>query len=237
MRAKTVFGLLVLMILAASFFVPAIDAEEFTDGRSANRWRVYEYQHRPRLHRTRPYFAPDFTPPGIAIDFLETPDTAFLVTSHNFYDGDLLGDLTGKSLVSFVEAIVTPGTVFTYFGEPDGCSRPANVSYYFETDTSGRFEETDYWWTGGVDLDNLRTGGLIYVAPGGSFPAAWRDANGHPGDFDAAHEEAFNVAARDVRKIGLSFNGGCSRGNGVGIVPGTGSGSFLLGGFFASPNP
>ena len=237
MRTKTLLGLFVLMILAATFFVPATNAEDFTDRRSANRWKLYEYHHRPRFHGSHPYFAPHFSPPGIAFDFLDTPDTAFLVTSHPYYDGDLLGDLTGKTLVSYIEVNVTPGTVFTYFGEPDGCVRPANVSYYFETDTSGRFEETDYWWTSGVDLNHIRTTGTVFVAPGGSYPHAWRDDKGHPGDFDAAHEVAFNAAARDARRIGMSFNGGCSRGNGVGIVPGTGSGSFTLGGFSATPDP
>lgn len=238
MRAKTIFGLLVLMILAATYFGPATEAEDFTDRRSANRWKLYEYHIRPRLRGSHPDFVPHLTPPGIAFDFLETPDTAFLVTTHHHYDGDLLGDLTGKTLAALIDVEVTPGTQFTYFGAPHGCSEPADLRYYFETDTSGRFEETDYWWSlGAPDLEFLSLGQILFVAPGGSYPGAWLDDKGHPGDFDIAHELAFNAAARDVRKIGFSFGGGCSRGNGVGIVPGTGSGYFTLGGFDAVVDP
>ncbi|HEX6189623.1 MAG TPA: hypothetical protein VFZ40_16205 [Pyrinomonadaceae bacterium] len=230
MRAKKLFGPLVLMIFAAAYFVPATDAEDFADRGSVKRWKVYDYTHRPHLRGRHPYF---LAPESIAFDFLLKPNTAFLVTSHPHYDGELLGDMTGRNLVAFLDVSVTPGTEFMYFGEPDGCPEPADVRYYFETDTSGKFEETDYWWSpGGVDLDSLTgPGGLLYIS--GFFASGWEDYFGHPATLDAAHEEAFQRAVQDVRSIGLSFGGGCSRGNGVGIVPGTGSGYFILGHFEA----
>ena len=228
MRAKTIFGLIVLVILAATYFVPGTGADDFADRRSAKLWKVYDYTHRPHLRGRHPYFR---EPDAIAFDFLLKPNTAFLVTSHPHYDGELLGDMTGRNLVAQIGVSDTPGTEFEYFGEPDGCPEPANVRYYFETDTSGKFEETDYWWTigGGVDLDSLGT--ILYV--GHFLAAGWEDFYGHPATLDAAHEEAFQRAVKDVRSIGLSFGGGCSRGNGVGIVPGTGNGSFILGHFEA----
>lgn len=236
MRTRRVIGLLVMIFAIACLLAPATGAEDFTDHRSLHRWKVFEYSHhRPHLHTRHPRFAVEG---GLAVDFLETPDTAYLLTSHSYYDGDLLGDMTGKVLTAFIDVNVEPETKFTYYGEPDGCPEPANVRYYFETNTSGRFEETDYWWsTLSPDLDDLRgPGGLLIVFPM-SFPSAWVDHKGHPGDFDAAHEEAFKAAVQDVRAIGLSFGGGCGLGNGVGIVPGGGGGYFRLGGFFAAIPP
>jgi len=189
-----------------------------------------DYSRRPRLHTYHPLFLGL----GIAFDFLETPDTAFLLTGHPAYDGDLLGDLTDRILIVNIDVTVTPGTEFTYYGEPDGCSEPADVRYYFETNTSGAFEETDYWWSlGSPELDFLNGPGAVLFIQPMSAPQFWVDAEGHPGNIDAAHELAFNAAVRDVRTIGLSFGGGCQYGNGVGIQPGTGSGYFKLNAFVA----
>jgi len=65
-----------------------------------------------------------------------------------------------------------------------------------------------------------------------SAPSLWFDSEGHPG---SDHAAAFTAAVANVRRIGLTFGGGCSYQNGVGIVPGTGSGYFRLAGFVATP--
>jgi hypothetical protein len=46
---------------------------------------------------------------------------------------------------------------------------------------------------------------------------------------------AFQQAVKDVQMIGVSFGGGCFFENGVGIQPGTGSGSFRLMDFSVTP--
>ena len=228
MTSKKLMGVLAgLFFAVACLWVPVNRAEDFSDVTGPVKWKVYEY-HRGRLRATRlPYRVTE----GIAFDFLETPVTASLVTPHHSYEGDLLGDLSGKILQAVVEIEVTPGTEFTYSGDPDACGDPANVRFYFETDTSGRFEETDYWWSNlHPRLDTL-TDQLIMIFPM-SFPSLWSDDKGHLGSTDPAHEAAFADAVRNVRRIGLSFGGGCSHGNGVGIRPGTGSGYFNLKGFY-----
>ncbi|MGZ8845154.1 MAG: hypothetical protein ACXW3C_01685 [Pyrinomonadaceae bacterium] len=167
--------------------------------------------------------------------FLETPDTAFLLTSHHSYEGDLLGDMTGKIIQAVVKIEASPTAEFTYYGEPDACGEPASVRFCFETDTREKFRETDYWWsTVSPELQSLNGHNLIIIFPM-SFPSGWSDYNGHFASSDPAHEAAFAVVVGNVKKIGLSFGGGCFFANGVGIRPGTGSGFFNLKAFIATP--
>jgi hypothetical protein len=58
-------------------------------------------------------------------------------------------------------------------------------------------------------------------------PQNWSDFYGHFGN-DPAYADAFDAAVRNVEFVGLSFGGGCFFQNGVGIEPGTGSGTFRL---------
>jgi hypothetical protein len=224
--AVTVGCVLVLGLAAA------VRAEDFDNPKpGAVKWKVYDYN---RI-QTHPARVPSKIPLGIAFDFLFTPDTALLATTHSSYNNDLLGDLTGKSLSATVGVTVTSGTVFTYYGEPDVCGRPANVRFYFQTNTSGKFEETDYWWSNpvSVDLAALKTGGDVTLTTGFSG-VEWSDYFGHFGS-DPSYAAAFAAAVKDVQMIGLSFGGGCFFENGVGIVPGTGSGSFRLMDFTVAP--
>jgi hypothetical protein len=191
-----------------------------------NHWKVYDYGSK-NLHAREP----DALAGGVAtFDFLSTPDTALILTKK----GDRVGDLTGQGVTAKVGVSVATGTQFTYYGDPDGCGRPANVRFYFQTNTSGAFEETDYWWSNpvSVDLEALKSGDqTLFVA---FDPSAWSDFYGHLGS-DPLDAAAFAAAVKDVREIGLSFGGGCFFENGVGIVPGTGSGSFRLVSFTVAP--
>ena len=232
---KLVFVVTAAAFCAALFFLPtspATHAEDFDNPKpGAVKWKVYDYN---RI-QTHPARLPYKVPGGIGFDFLNTPDTALLVTSHPSYKGDLLGNMTGKGLSAIVGVTVTPGTVFTYYGEPDGCGRPANVRFYFETNTSGKFEETDYWWSNptSVDLQALEAGDAALTAAL-SDPTQWSDYYGHFGS-DPLYNAAFNQAVKDVQAIGLSFGGGCFFENGVGINAGSGSGYFRLMDFTAAP--
>lgn len=98
--AVTVGCVLVLGLAAA------VRAEDFDNPKpGAVKWKVYDYN---RI-QTHPARVPDKIPLGIAFDFLFTPDTALLATTHSSYNNDLLGDLTGKSLSARVGVTVTPG--------------------------------------------------------------------------------------------------------------------------------
>jgi len=169
---------------------------------------------------------------AMAFDFLDTPDTAFLLTRHPSYNGVLLGDMSDKSIAVGLNTVVTPGTEFTYYGAPHLCTEPADVRLYFETEHHGPlFDETDYWWSAGApDLGSF--GFLVLVVP--TSPLGWIDAKGHSGSSDAAHELAFTEAVRNVKAFGLSFGGGCGFGNGVGISAATGEGYFATPGFGVS---
>ena len=234
MHKKTIGLLLFLFIAAAGLLTPVARAQEedFLDTASVRRWKVYQYDAaHARLRTTLPDLV---TGGGIRFDFLDTPDTSALLTRHPFYNGEFLGDMTDKSLVAGISVVVTPGTEFMYYGEPHLCTEPADVRFYFETDTHGPvFEETDYWWsTTSPELGSFTS--LVMVHPT-SVPALWVDAKGHLASSDTAHELAFNEAVRNVKAMGLSFGGGCGFGNGVGIRPGTGSGYFRVAGIVATP--
>jgi hypothetical protein len=225
---------LMLMICALLVAVtPVSRAEDFENPKpGAPKWKVFDYN-RVQTHPAR---VPDKIPGGIAFDFLYTPDTAVLATSHPSYRGDLLGDLTGKTVTARVGVTITNGNPhFTYFGEPDACGRPANVRFFFQTDTSGKFQETDYWWSNpmSVDLEDLKASDQTLVAQY-SDPSQWSDVFGHSGA-DPAYTAAFIEAVKDVQLNGLSFGGGCFFQNGVGIQPGTGSGKFRLMDFSITP--
>jgi hypothetical protein len=180
---------------------------------------------------------------GVAFPFLDRPDTILLATDNPAYSGRLLGDLTGKTLTARIGADVTPGTRFTYWGEPDGSDTPANVRLYFETDVSlGPIVcpcqdkgWSSFWYSdpARVDLRDLRSGdaGLSVTLE----PALWADGQETPGDTDQAHRSYFAQAVAHVDDIGLAFGGGRHVHNGAGIVPGTGSGFFQLLGYTAMP--
>lgn len=228
---------LLAMSLIAGGLTRATRAEDFNNPPpGAVKWKVVDYN-RVQTHPARiPFKLNIGNDGGIGFDFLYTPDTALLATSHPSYKGDLLGDMSGKTLSATVGVTVTPGTQFTYYGDPDGCGRQANVRFYFQTDTSGKFEETDYWWSNpvSVDLQTLASGGDATIGALISDPTKWSDFYGHFGS-DPQYTAAFTKATKDVQLIGLSFGGGCFFENGVGIVPGTGSGYFRLMDFTATP--
>jgi len=173
---------------------------------------------------------------GVQFAFLDRPDTIILLTDHPAYKGRLLGDLTGKTLSATVGADVTAGTQFTYFGEPDGSGKPANVRLYFETDLSlGPIVcpcqdkgWSSFWYSNPMrlDLEALKAGPVTLSVP--LDPTQWADGQEVPATADAAHLSDFAQAVAHVDHIGLTFGGGRHFHNGVGIVPGTGSGSFLL---------
>jgi len=227
----------VLMSLVTITHPRATRAETFDNPRpGAVKWKVVDYN-RITTHPARiPFKITVGNDGGIGFDFLFTPDTALLGTSHPSYKGDLLGDMTGKSLTATVGVTVTPTTVFTYYGEgtpSNPCVFPANVRFYFQTDTSGKFEYTDYRWSdfAFATLDELKAADKTITA-NFSDPSAWSDWNGQSG---ATNPVAFANAVKDVQFVGLSYGGGCFFENGVGIVPGTGSGYFRLMDFTATP--
>ncbi len=240
MRKKSlVAAIAVLSVLAIALFTASVPttthAEDFENPKAgAVKWKVVDYN---RI-QTHPARVPYKIPGGIAFDFLFTPDTALLGTSHSSYRGDLWGNMSGKTLSTSVGVTVTPGTLFEYYGQPDACGTPASVRFYFQTDTSGKFEETDYWWSNSVsiDLQTLEAIQPLSYSMSASFsnPSQWSDYNGQFGN-DPAYNAAFLKAVKDVQFVGLSFGGGCYFENGVGIVPGTGSGNFRLMDFTATP--
>jgi hypothetical protein len=219
---KSRLTLVALLLLACCGMLLGVAsrAEDFDNMKpGAPKWKVVDYN-RVQAHPAR---VPDkvtyLGDGGISFKFLNTPDTALLATSHPSYNGTLLGDLTGKTVSAKVGVSVSPTTVFTYYGEPDGCGRSANVRLYFQTDTGGKFEETDYWWSNpvSVDLEALKSGDQTLTVP--LTPDMWSDFYGHYGtDFPVQ----FNAAVADVQLIGTSFGGGCFFENGVGVSSGGG---------------
>jgi hypothetical protein len=200
-------------------------AEDFTTANDAPKRNVYDFNRAAGKLRSGVPHALAIR--GTGLDFPFTPEMAVLGTSHVSYRGDLLGDLSTKTVAARVGITITPGTVFSYSGEADACGNKPSVRFFFRSNTSGDFHETDYWWSDPVSIDigRLASGERSMTV---SFdPQNWSDFYGHFGN-DPAYAEAFNAAVRDVQFIGLSFGGGCFFQNGVGIEPGSGTGTFRL---------
>ena len=199
----------------------------------AGKWQVADFDEAGNFG---PHQAENFEGRAVGFEFLDRPDTSFLITDHPAYKNRLFGDQTGKSLVARVVVAVTPGTEFQYWGEPDGSGRAANVRLYFETSmllgtpqpppsTQGY---SSLWWSFpiSVDLADLMDGEATLEVP--LEPALWLDCQNVSGDSDDAHRDFFAAAIANIDVVGLSFGGGKFFHNGLGIVPGTGSGSFRL---------
>ena len=171
------------------------------------------------------------SPSLAALNFTNQANTALLVTDQK--GSGLLGDLTGKSVTAAATVSGLTGT-FTYYGEPSCGGTTAYVRYFFETNTGGKFAETDYWWSNPVST-SLVTNGSASLAPVLLNGANWSDYYGHFGTnantdgFQGA--AAFNAAVAHVTTIGLSFGGGCFFENGVGTTDG--SGTFTLNSYTA----
>lgn len=250
MSGRHVFSRIATLIATVALIVtnaPAARAEDFEAPPPPGNfhWKVYDYNASGQAFRSRqPFIVTSAGDGGIAFDFLYVPDTALLITGHPSYRGDLLGDLSTKTAITAkVGVTVDLTTDFDYYGEPDDCDgagvNGANVRFFFQTQTTGPFNPMDYWWansaTSHVRLSDLKAGD---VTISNTFnPAEWSDWDGHFATNDAAHTAAFYAALRNVKAMGLSFGGGCFFENGVGIHPGTGSGSFRLMDFSVTPSP
>jgi hypothetical protein len=154
---------------------------------------------------------------GIAsIDFTNQPNTALLVTTHGAAKGTLLGDLRGETITATFHVSGVNGS-FIYFGEPSCGGTTANARLFFQTDNSGGFQFTHYWWSD-VAWTALANGGFSLTAT--VLPPGWSDWNGQAGVDQVA---GFNDAASNVTTIGLSFGGGCFFENGIGTDDGSGT--------------
>jgi len=241
MKRKALLCIIAISVLAMCLFavsVPSVTrAEDFNNlPPGAVKWKVVDYNRVTTDPARIPFKLTVGNNGGIGFDFLYTPDTALLGTSHPSYRGDLWGDMTGKNVSAKVGVTVTGGTpIFTYYAEPEACGTPASVRFYFQTNTSGKLEYTDYWWSdvAATTLESLKTGDQTLTVDF-SDPSAWSDWNGQSGTTELA---AFTAAVKDVQFVGLSFGGGCHFENGVGIAPGSGSAYFRLMDFTVTPTP
>lgn len=204
---------LAAILAAATLVTAALPAEA---GKS--KWDVLTY-----VGEDGPFSAQAANPKGKAIaafDFLLTPDRALLLTDDKSYL-PRHGNLQGKAVEAVIEIAAESGTVFNYYGEPDGCTAPANVRLYFETETAG-LGESAFWWSNpeSIALADLAALGATGTTLSVAFTSAsWSDRDGHFGNFDAAHEAAFAASAGNVTTIGLSFGGGCFFAFGTGSDP------------------
>jgi hypothetical protein len=227
--------LLTFVVALSLSLVPitVASAETFDNPQGNFNWKVYDYNASGQALSSRQPFRVGTTDHGIAFDFLHTPDTALFMTAHPSYRGDLVGDISSKTMISATVGVTVDATAqFTYYGEPDDCGTPANVRFFFQTQSPGPFAFTDYWWSNpvAVTLENLKASDTTIT--NGFDPSMWSDWNGKNG---IENVTAFDAALHNVKAMGLSFGGGCGFENGVGIAPGTGNGYFRLMDFSTSP--
>ncbi len=220
------------LLICASVALPGMAAADTTLA-MAGKWRVAQYDESGEFGVSK---AMPLAAGAVGFPFLDRPDTSYLITNHAAYRDRLLGDLSGATLVARVAVSVTPGTEFQYWGEPDGSGRAANVRLYFETDTLLGTPQpapstqgfSSFWWSHpvSVDLADLVDGEATLSVP--LEPGLWWDCENMAGDSDAEHVDSFERAVADIDRIGLSFGGGRYFHNGLGVRPGTGSGTFQL---------
>ena len=149
---------------------------------------------------------------GLAtFQFTTTPDIALLTTKQGSQKGNLLGDITGKTVkATFTIAGTGP---FAYYGQPDACGTPASVRLFFQTSNAGGFGYTNYWWSNISGGSLVLTNGTSLTVTATVSPEQWSDWNGQ---FGNTVPDGFAAAASNVTDIGLSFGGGCFFENGVG---------------------
>jgi hypothetical protein len=167
---------------------------------------------------------------GIGFAFSTDPvDSKLFVTEH---PGDLLGNLTGKTLTASF-TITGAATAFTYWGEGQSwntCRKPkptpASVHLYFAGNPTGQYVSTDEWWSnaGAPVVTGLNGNTVTLTVP--LDTAHWTDHNlDPPSDVSAG----FAAAVATVSSVGVSFGGGC----GLyaltgGVAPTNGNASFVL---------
>ena len=166
------------------------------------------------------------TSAGPQLTFTSDDNTALLTTNQGSQKGNLLGDMTGKTITATFDIAGTGG--MTYYGEPSCGGTTAKARLYFATSNAGGFDYTHYWWSNPSSTD-MHDGSLTVTAT--VEPAEWSDWNGKFGT-DPEAADGFAKAAANVTDIGLSFGGGCFFENGVGSV--SGGGTLTLTSFSAS---
>jgi hypothetical protein len=168
------------------------------------------------------------TTTGNTTSFPFKPDiyTALLTTT----DSSLTGDLSAKTLN--VTVTVIGGNGMFQDQHNGGCLPDEKyVRFYFAsprasgttgTGTTGFY--TQFWWSNPVHVplatdpqDPLSISQIV------NAPSMWSDWNGKSGDSSLEVMEAFEVAIKNVQRVGLSFGGGCFFENGVTTTDGGGT--------------
>jgi hypothetical protein len=215
-------------VAAAAASLLAIGGPAFAaaGGSPASNWHIGYYT--PSSVGTLSYAQAPKPATGVAsLNFTSEPNTALLVTDQKAKNGNLLGDLNGKTVTATFT--ISGAGPFTYYGEAtpsNPCPSPANVRLYFQTSNAGGFDFTHYWWSNPAHAD-LANGTFTVTA--NVLPPEWSDWNGQNG---ATVPAEFAEAAGNVTEIGLSFGGGCFFENGVGTT--NGAGTFTLTSYSAS---
>jgi hypothetical protein len=126
-----------------------------------------------------------------------------------------------------IEETGTP--IYQYKLRPDNtCDAPANVSLYMQRVGDDLTAAKQYyrWWT--VGSYQIKAGQHTFAAP--LQPAAWLSVLGIHGDKQPAE---FAAAKQNLSVLGLTFGGGCFKGHGVNVKPGSGTSRFTLVSFTA----
>jgi hypothetical protein len=204
------------VVVALAAIIAAVLASSAPVMADSSNWKVGYYT--PSVIGTLSFASADMGTGIATLKFTSQPNTALLVTQSGASKGALLGDLKGKTITSSFDISGATGA-FTYFGQgtPENpCGTPASTRFYFQTDNSGGFAFTHFWWSNPTS-QVLANGRWTLTAK--VEPAGWSDWNGQPG---VTQVPGFMDAASNVTMIGLSFGGGCFFENGVGTTNGNG---------------
>lgn len=167
---------------------------------------------------------------GWAFDFPQGP--AVPGTSSVHYVTRYVGAALPAAASLSAEVVVTEqgAPVYQYKLQPENvCDNPAGFSLFLQRpgdDMTGTGKYEFYrWWSVG-DYKIAPGAGTLTVSL--SDPGRWLSVFGKRGD--AAPAE-FAAAIADVGNIGMTFGGGCFKGHGVNLTPGSGTSRFALQGF------
>jgi hypothetical protein len=230
-------------VIATALAAP-VHAESFTDSAVGQYWAtsatnssgVYDYNKLGspsvsggQLVAPIPTDSKQTFPDNEVINFLRT--TTAQAGASAYYNGTLLGNLSGKSAVTATFNITNstlangaPIPASDVVGESIGADTFAtnpSIRISFLGNGLDSFNNPNIWWSNATAayIDSMNNGENVTLTV--SFdPSQWSNYDGQIGTLDPTVTGQFNEALSSVSKIGLSFGSGYFYSDGIGFNTG-----------------
>jgi hypothetical protein len=165
---------------------------------------------------------------GWYFDFPQGPEADGAASVHYVTTPSGGGLASSSWLGAVFEIAETGAAVYQYKLKADNtCDNPAIVSLFLQQqgDRLTASEPYKRWWSVGGYALKSGSGELTVSLEDGS---KWLSVFGERGNASAAASAGFAAAKQYLGNIGLTFGGGCFKGHGVNLAPGSGTSRFTL---------